>query len=133
MYQNAEACVTNNGWTSKPFKIGKGIRRGCPLSALLFLLAEEVLACNIRENENDGLQIKINDDVKTIHISQLADDTTLFFKDEQAITNCLKKVELFGTVSGLKLNKRKTEGLWLGQHGNRNDSFAKMNWNKTCI
>ena len=78
MYQNAEACVTNNGCTSKPFKIGKRIRQGCPLSALLFLLAAEVLACNIRENENDGLQIKINDDVKTIHISQLADDTTFF-------------------------------------------------------
>ena len=70
--------MTNNGWTSKTFKIGKGIRQGCPLSVLLFQLAAEVLACNIRENENDGLQIKINDDVKTIHISQLADDTTLF-------------------------------------------------------
>ena len=137
MYQNTEARVTNNGWTSKPFKIGKGILQGCPLSALLFLLAAEILACNIRENENDGIQIKIKGDVKTIHISQLADDTTLFLQDEQAITNCFFffffKVELFGTVSGLKLNKHKTEGLWLGQHENRNDSFAKINWNKTCI
>ena len=82
--------MTNNGWTSKPFKIGKGIRQGCPLSALLFLLAAEVLACNIRKNKNDGLQSKINDEVKTIHILHLADDTTFFLKDEQAITNCLK-------------------------------------------
>ena len=69
--------MTNNGWTSKPFKIGKGIRQGCPLSALLFLLEVEVLACNIRENEKDGLHIKINDEVKTIHMSQVADDTTI--------------------------------------------------------
>ena len=80
MYYNAEAYVTNNGWTSKPFKISKGIRQGCPLSALLFLLVVEVLACNIRENSNDGLHINVNGKIKTISISQLADDTTLFFK-----------------------------------------------------
>ena len=63
---------------------GAGIRQGCPLRALLFLLAVEVLACTIRGNKNDGLQIKINNEVNTIHFSQLADDTTLFLKDEQA-------------------------------------------------
>ena len=36
MYNNAEACVTNNGWTSKPLLIGRGIGQGCPLSALLY-------------------------------------------------------------------------------------------------
>ena len=133
MYQNAEACVTNNGWTSKPLKINKGIRQGCPLSALLFLLVVEVLACNIREDVGDGIQININGVFKTISISQLADDTTPFLKNEQAVKNCLNKVELFGNASGLKLNKHKTEGLWLGQHTNRNDAFAGVNWNKTCI
>ena len=133
LYQNAEACVTNNGWTSKPLKINKGIRQGCPLSALLFLLVVEVLACNIREDVGDGIQININGVIKTISISQLADDTTLFLKNEQAVKNCLNKVELFGNASGLKLNKHKTEGLWLGQHTNRNDAFAGVNWNKTCM
>ena len=38
MYENAISCVTNNGWTSKPLNIKKGIRQGYPLSALLFLL-----------------------------------------------------------------------------------------------
>ena len=56
MYHNADACVTNNGWTSKPFKINKGIRQGCPLSTLLFLLVVEVLACDIRKDNNNGLQ-----------------------------------------------------------------------------
>ena len=42
-------------------------------------------------------------------------------------------MESFGNASGLKLNKHKTEGLWLGQHGNRNDKFENINWSKTCI
>ena len=42
IYTNAESCTTNNGWTSKSLPIKKGIRLGCPLSALLFLLVVEI-------------------------------------------------------------------------------------------
>ena len=31
IYSRSEACLTNNGWTSKPFEIQRGIRQGCPL------------------------------------------------------------------------------------------------------
>ena len=58
MYKNAEACVTNNGWTSKPLPIHRGIRQGCSLNTLLFLLTVEILAANIHKENNDGLEIK---------------------------------------------------------------------------
>ena len=64
----------------KSFQIQKGIRQGCPLCALLFLLVVEILAANIRKNANEGLNITVKGDEKTIHISQLADDTTLTSK-----------------------------------------------------
>lgn len=130
IYNNAESCVSNNGWTSKPLQIKKGIRQGCPLSALLFLLVAEVLASNIRKDTSEGLQIHFKNKKEYIQISQLADDTTLFLKDENAVINCLHKVEKFGTVSGLKLNKDKTEGLWLGRGTNRCDRFAGISWEK---
>ena len=41
-----------------------------------------------------------------------------------SILNCLQKVRAFVQVSGLKLNKDKTEGLWLGRHVNRKDTFG---------
>ena len=128
MYENAISCVTNNGWTSKPLNIKKGIRQGCPLSALLFLLVVEILAVNVRNNTNLCLRINISNEEKCIHISQLADDTTLFVKDEEAVTMGLRIVEEFGGVSGLKLNKRKTEGLWLGRGRNRNDLLGGTKW-----
>ena len=133
IYNKAESCVSNNGWTSKPLQIQKGIRQGCPLSALLFLLVAEVLATNIRKDTTDALQINLKNENKYIHVSQLADDTTLFLKNENAVTDCLRKVEKFGNVSGLKLNKDKTEGLWLGGGSNRHDGFAGINWDKNCI
>ena len=131
MYNNAEACVTNNGWTSKPLFIGRGIRQGCPLSALLFLLVVEVLANKIRKNKEYGIEIELTEDKKEyVQLTQLADDTSIFAKNEFAIIQIVNEVEQFGRVSGLALNKEKTEGLWLGCGKNRMDNLAGLNWNQ---
>ena len=56
-----ESCVINNGTTSKYFKIKSGVRQGCPLSALLFLVAVETVAIAIRKNENiNGVKVGNN-------------------------------------------------------------------------
>ena len=77
--------------------------------------------------------MEINGTKNTIQISQLADDTTIFFENEDAIKRDLKVVKDFGKVSGLKLNIEKTEGLWLGRGVNRKDNFAGINWEKNII
>ena len=44
------------------FDIEKGVRQGCPLSALLFIIIAEVLALRIKQNKDiHGLQIPDND------------------------------------------------------------------------
>jgi hypothetical protein len=50
-----------------------------------------------------------------IKISQLADDTTLFLRSKNEISIALNIMEIFGNLSGLKLNRNKTEGIWLGR------------------
>ena len=131
MYNNAEACVTNNGWTSKPLFIGRGIRQGCPLSALLFLLVVEVLADKIRINKEYGIEIELTEDkIEYVQLTQLADDTSIFAKNEFAVIQIVNEVEQFGRVPGLALNKEKTEGLWLGRGKNRMDNLAGLNWNQ---
>jgi hypothetical protein len=47
MYKNIESCVLNNGSTGRYFKLERGVRQGCPLSAYLFITAIETLACKI--------------------------------------------------------------------------------------
>ena len=78
LYTDIESCVTNNGKSSIFFKLERGIRQGCCLSALLFISVAELLAISIRTNKLIH-RIKILQD--EFKICQLADDTTLFLRD----------------------------------------------------
>ena len=55
----------------------------------------------------------INVNGKEIKLSQYADDTTLILDgSEKSFLEALRMIDLFGNVSGLKLNYSKTEALW---------------------
>ena len=78
LYTDIESCITNNGKSSIFFKLERGIRQGCCLSALLFIIVAELLAISIRTNKLiHGVKIQ-QDEFK---ICRLADDTTLFLRD----------------------------------------------------
>ena len=86
LYTNINGRVINNGWISDIFKISRGIRQGCPLSAQIFIIVAEVLAIKIRNTANiTGIPVKSGEIINTIKISQLADDTTLFLKNENDV------------------------------------------------
>lgn len=75
LYSDPTGMIINNGFLSQTFTIGQGVRQGCPLSALLFLLCIEVLACKIRQNELiPGFKIADNE----FKISLLAEDAVIF-------------------------------------------------------
>ena len=125
IYTDPLCCVTNNGHASSFVKIERGIRQGCPISALLFILTVELLACAIRKN-NNVKGIKIHD--YEIKISQLADDTTLFVQDLDSLSVCLEILHTFYLCAGLKVNKSKTIAKWLGcNKANTNKPFG-LNW-----
>ena len=112
-YHNTESCILNNGWSSDFFKLERGVRQGCPLSPYLFILCVEILAETIRKNKNiKGITIIDGQEIK---ISQYADDTTLILDGSRvSFTTALQILSLFSEISGLHLNSRKTEALWIG-------------------
>ena len=125
LYSDIESCVTNNGKSSTFFRLHCGIRQGCCLSALLFIIVVELLAISIRAN-NSIKGLIINN--ITYKISQLADDTTLFIKDQSSLKYAFDVIERFGFCSGLKLNKSKTELIALDDNIKR-DKNLHVSWN----
>ena len=75
LHNQTQSCVSNNGYLSEYFHLGRGIRQGYPKSALLFILVAEALAVNIRNSKIiSGIMINKEE----YKICQLADDATFF-------------------------------------------------------
>ena len=131
-YNKISCKVINNGWISEKIKISRGIKQGCPLSSLIFVLIVEILAQKIREEKMlHGIKVK-NEQKKDFKISQLADDTTLFLKTKSDISKALNIIEIFGSLSGLVLNKSKTLGMKLGKIAIPHN-FENIDWTQTKI
>ena len=43
---------------------------------------------------------------------------------KKSLTDALRDLELFSTISGLKLNNKKTEALWIGSYTGRTDQLC---------
>ena len=115
MYNNISSCVMNNGYSSPFFRVSRGIRQGCPLSAYLFLLVAETLAVGIRQNKHiSGLKIGSNE----TSVVQMADDTTLLLNDPISLQRSLLLFTFFGRITGLKINISKSEAMGLGKYAN---------------
>ena len=86
LYNDISSCVVNNGFYSGYFKLTRGIRQGCPISALLFLLLAEIIAINLRQNDNiEGIAIN----GITFKVKMLADDTSLMLKDMASVERAI--------------------------------------------
>ena len=73
LYSNVSSCVMNNGFTTAPFMLGRGVRQGDPLSPYLFIIALEILAERIRSDSKiQGFRIG----EEMVKLSLFADDMT---------------------------------------------------------
>ena len=84
------------------FPLKSGIRKGCPLSQLLFNIVLEVLATAIREEkEIKGIQIG-KEEVK---LSLFADDLILYTENSKDTTRkLLELVNEYSKLEGYKIN-----------------------------
>ena len=129
-YTDISSCVTNNGFASPFFILNRGVRQGCPLSRLLFVLGIELLNLTIQTN-SDIKGISVGDE--EIKNTLYADDTTLFVKDLESVQELLEMLEKSRRCSGLELNKSKTEAMWLGPWTGRKDKPFGFRWPEVSV
>jgi len=98
------------------------------LSPLLYVLCIEVSANLIRDSPrikgfllpgSGGLQAKVR---------LCADDTTLLLRTSSSLTSLFELIDLFEKGTGAKLNRSKTEAVWLGAWKFCNDEPYDLTW-----
>ena len=122
-YAWVQSAVEVNGYITPFSGLSCGVRQGCPISPLLYVLyaLAEVLACNIRANPAIvGLSLP-GAPIPLAVIFQCADDTSVIVTSDVANGATFATYSLFEWGSVFKLNLGKCKGLWLDGWSVRGD------------
>uniref|UniRef100_A0A8C5LMR6 Reverse transcriptase domain-containing protein n=1 Tax=Leptobrachium leishanense TaxID=445787 RepID=A0A8C5LMR6_9ANUR len=134
LYSAPSAKVLASGFLSSPFHITNGTRQGCPLSPLIFILALEPLA----------LQIKTSPAIKGLStpngehkLALFADDILLFLTSpETSLPPLFDILDKFGALSYYKNNMSKTQALSINMAASSLSSMRSkypFDWRSTSL
>lgn len=125
IYNGVQTTININGHLTPYFFVKRGVRQGCPLSLLLYIMVIETLNNHIQKNELvKGFSVS-DKTVKTLFYS---DDATCVLKDIQELKIVLEAFDDYCKASCAKLNLDKTIGIRV----NAKDSDKppiEINWN----
>ena len=110
LFNGGKSCISNSGYLSETFEIERSTRQGDPISPLVFILVLEILFITIRSDPNiHGIKVVKNE----VKLTSYADDASYFMKDKKSAENLLLVISQFSKVSGLEVNRTKSECLLL--------------------
>ena len=101
-----QACTSNAGNISAPFKLCRGVKQGDPLSPALFVLSLEILSLKIRHEPLIKGYKMGNFEIRA---SYFADDSVYILdRDENSVMKTVEILDNFAELSGLYMNKSKS-------------------------
>ena len=113
--------IAINGELKGFFPGQKGLRQGDPISSLLFVIAMDVLSKMLDRGAIEGrFGIHPECDAPLITHLSFADDVLIFFDgSKDSLRGILQILEEFRLISGLKINRQKSELLLDGGSSSR--------------
>ena len=100
-------------------ELGRGARQGDPIASILFVLAIEVLLIAIRSNKKIlpyKYQMSVHEPIIASKIEAFADDVNIIMpRSEESLIEVINTLERFEKISGLRVNKDKTQVLRIGK------------------
>ena len=129
-YTEVKSSVKINGYLTEPLSIRRGIRQGCPLSAMLYVLTAEPMRNAIVNNADiRGICLEEKQNTEAL-IFQHADDTTIFVENAESVKQVFKIFQEYSSASGSKVNFEKSEILTFGRSSNFQIGSCDIQFNK---
>lgn len=114
LYSDAESRVLVNGRPSSAFKVQSGVRQGCPLSPLLYVLVFEAAVRMMSEPRKvPRLPLPGSDRFATLFA--YADDLTVCLPEPRAIEAVLDCLDKYSRASGARINQSKSSVMAVGR------------------
>ena len=132
LYSNISCQILVNGKLGERVQIHRGVRQGCPLSPILYILYIEPLMSYISNHVGIRGFYLPGGGGRAIKTLQYADDTTIICTSQSDIINYFKSFQLFEKATGSSLNLNKTNGLKLGGFIGRKLK-GEINWGEDKI
>jgi hypothetical protein len=109
MHDGTRVRFLANGYRSGWVTVTCGIRQGCPLAPLLFILVLEALYRRLDNHPRiAGITLRSRAGCMQLRVGRYADDTASYVKTPQEVPIVLEVTRVFALASGLKLNEGKT-------------------------
>ena len=132
MTQSPLTVCSVNGFLMDYFPVTRGVREGCILSPLLYVLVMESLACAVRADIRiDGFPLPGGNNV--VKILQYADDTSSLVVSNASLRALFGLFAKYARASGACLNQGKCCGLLLGSWRNRTSFPVVLKWSSSHI
>ena len=113
LYDDPKVAMYVNGHIGETFITTRGIRQGCPLSAILYVLFIESLGQFIRANKLiHGM--KLPGTTEETKLAQYADDLTFYLSHRTNLKYLFEALYFFERASGSKIKPTKTQAICLG-------------------
>ncbi|XP_075931049.1 tyrosinase isoform X2 [Petromyzon marinus] len=113
LYGGLRARLLINGECSGVIQVGSGVRQGCPMSPVLFVMSMEPLAQVIRDDQRiRGVTIPGNKEQGKVTL--YVDDVAVLCRDTASVWRAMEGTGRFCAASGLKVNARKGELMAFG-------------------
>jgi exonuclease III len=131
LYTDIFSRVLVNGFSGELFRVTRGVRQGCPLSPLLYILVAETLSRALQKDSRiDGFELMGGQRVK---VCQYADDTSILVQSDQALLSVFSLFSRYERASGAKLNVSKSHGLLIGSWRGRSNMPVPLKWSSDSI
>ncbi|CAF1135238.1 unnamed protein product, partial [Brachionus calyciflorus] len=111
---------------SDPFSIISGIKQGCALSMILYILVIEELMLRIKSNPNiRGYKLYVLNE-REIKCTEYADDIVGYLADHLSISLFFQEFDEWGEISGASINRDKTRVIHVSKKEKEDEDFKVL-------